>query len=84
MNNTFTAMGSLWTAVGNTNFMRTKALSLGTSIWRKRQMCPQMIPELLVAGRHNSRVGFVTINLKNILPDGQWSITKYCHTEAHA
>lgn len=38
-------------AIGNTNLTRTWTLPLGTSVWKKRQMCPQRIPELLVGER---------------------------------
>lgn len=69
-------------ALGNTDLKRTGAMSSEMSIWRKRQVCLQMIPEILVAERHNSRVGFVTICPKKSLHIGQWSITRHCHTEA--
>ena len=82
----------LWAASGlaasNTNLTRTWTLPLGTSVWKKRQMCPQRIPELLVGERdtiqelvcrHSSEETFPAwsvVNNKALTPRGRYQNCK--------
>lgn len=75
-------------AAGNTNLTRTWTLPLGTSVWKKRQMCPQRIPELLVGerdtiqelvSRHSSEETFPAwsvVNNKALTPRGRYQNCK--------
>ena len=75
-------------AAGNTNLTRTWTLPLGTSVWKKRQMCPQRNPELLVGERdtiqelvcrHSSEETFPAwsvVNNKALTPRGRYQNCK--------